>query len=172
MTQLIGPAAIAQSAVAIFFLVAGIAKLAQPKSTSGALGVLRIPDSLRPAVTILLAATELAVGITLLLIHGRAILIVPAIMLITFTAFLARLTYREEATACGCLGDLGSANNSLGLIRNTCLLGLLALAASVPTTITPGAMLGGLQVVLLLIALTEGVHVIGRIHTLRMASRD
>lgn len=171
MIELVDLAAIARSAVAIFFLVAGAAKLAQPTSTSAALGVLRVPPGYRPAVTILLAAGELAVGTAVLLTGGRAILMLPAIMLAAFTGFLAHLASRKEKTACGCLGDLGSANSSLGLIRNLCLLGLLGLAASASTTVTPGAVLGGLQLVLLLVALTEGVHVIGRLRGLRMAPR-
>ncbi|MGH3938531.1 MAG: MauE/DoxX family redox-associated membrane protein, partial [Pseudonocardiaceae bacterium] len=154
----------------IFFLVSGTAKLARPKSTSAALGVLRVPGRYRPVVTVLLAVCELVVGIALLLVDGPAVLILSAIMLVGFTVFLAYLASRSEATACGCLGDLGSANNSLGLIRNASLLGLLAQAASVPGAVTPGAVLGGLQVVLLLIALTEGLYVIGGLRTLRMAS--
>jgi hypothetical protein len=164
-------AAIARSAVGIFFLVAGTAKLARPKSMSAALGVLRVPDSYRPAVTVLLALGELIMGVALLLVGGRAILILPAITLVTFTLFLTYLASRREATACGCLGDLGSANNLLGLIRNVCLLGLLVIATSASADATPGAMLGGLQIVLLLIALTEGLHVIGGLRTLRTASR-
>jgi len=165
--SLVGLAAVARSAVAIFFLVAGVAKLVQPSSTAQAWGVLRLPRRYRSAAAVALALAEMTVGAVLVGLDGRVALIPPAIMLVIFTTFLTYLAYHREGTACGCLGDLGSASNLLGLMRNICLLGLLGVAAGTPAEVTPGAMLVGLQVTLLIIVLTEGLYVIMRIRTLR-----
>lgn len=168
--SLVGLAAVARSAVAIFFLVAGVAKLVRPSPTSRALGVLRLPRRYRFVAAVALALGEITVGAILVGLGGRAALIPPAIMLVIFTTFLGHLAYRRERTACGCLGDLGSASNSLGLIRNICLLGLLGVAAGTSAEVTPAAMLVGLQVTLLLIVLTEGLYVILGLRALREAA--
>lgn len=163
---------IARAAVALLFLLAAAAKLAQPAATSAALGVLRIPDRHRTIVTRLLALVEVAVAASLLLVPSRAALLAPAVMLLGFSGFLGYLASRRATVACGCLGDLGSRSHALGLIRNLCLLALLALAAGGdPVGTTPWSVLGGVQVAVLLIVVTEGGYVVGRLHAQEVADR-
>jgi hypothetical protein len=159
-------ASIARGAVALLFLFAASAKLARPSSTSAALGVLRVPEKYRTGVTRLLAVAEVVIAAALLTIDDRSALLAPAVMLLAFTLFLGYLAYRRSPVACGCLGDLGSQSHRLGLSRNLCLLGLLALAASGdPGGTTLWSVLGGTQVAVLLVLLTEGIYTV---HGLRV----
>jgi hypothetical protein len=164
---------IARAAVALLFLVAASAKLARPESMSAALGVLRVPPGYRTAVTRILALVEAAIAAALFAVDGRAVLLAPTLMLLAFSVFLGQLAYRRSPVACGCLGDLGSHSHRLGLFRNLCLLGLLAVAASGgPGETTLWSVLGGLLVAALLTVLTEGIYVVHGLHALEVASRE
>jgi hypothetical protein len=164
---------IARAAVALLFLLAASAKLVRPASTSAALGVLRIPNRYRTTVTRVLALVEVAVAASLLLVESRTVLLAPAAMLLGFSVFLGHLASRGAAVACGCLGDLGSSSHWLGLSRNLCLLALLAVAAGGdPGGTTPWSVLGGAQVAVLLIVVTEGIYVVRRLHAQEVAYRD
>ena len=163
---------IARAAVALLFLFAASAKLARPASTSAALGVLRIPGEHRTAVTRLLAVVEIAIAGALVAVGSRAVLLAPTVLLVAFSLFLGQLAYRRSPVACGCLGDLGSHSHRLGLSRNACLLGLLAVAAvGDPGGITWWSVLGGALVAALLIVLTEGIYVVHGFRALEVASR-
>ena len=162
---------IARVAVALVFLFAASAKLARPASMSAALAVLRVPRDRRAAVTRLLAVAEVAVAVALLTVQNRAVLLLPAVTLVAFSAFLGYLAYHRSSASCGCLGDLGSQSHWLGLTRNLCLLGLLALAAgSGGGATTPWSAIAGVQVAGLLVLLTEGVYVIHGLRVLEASS--
>lgn len=162
----------ARVAVALVFLFAASAKLARPTSMSAALAVVQVPREYRAAVVRLLAVVEVAVAVALLTVQTRVVLLVPAVTLVAFSAFLGYLAYHRSSAACGCLGDLGSQSHWLGMTRNLCLLGLLALAAgSVGAETTAWSVIAGAQVAGLLVLLTEGVYVIHGLRVLE-ASRD
>lgn len=163
---------IARAAVALLFLFAASAKLARPTSTSAALGVLRVPGAYRAAVTRLLAVVEVAIAGALFVVDSRAVLLAPTVLLVGFSLFLGHLAYRRSPVACGCLGDLGSRSHGLGLSRNLCLLGLVAVAASGdPSGTTLWSVLGGAQAAALLTVLTEGIYVIHGLRALEVAYR-
>jgi len=162
---------IARATVALLFLLAASAKLVRPAATSAALGLLRVPNRYRTIVTRLLALVEVVVAASLLLIESRTALLAAAVMLLGFSVFLGHLAYRRAAVACGCLGDLGSRSHWLGLSRNLCMLALLALAAGGdPGKTTLWSVLGGAQVAVLLIVVTEGIYVVGRLRAQEVAS--
>jgi uncharacterized membrane protein YphA (DoxX/SURF4 family) len=104
---------------------AGIAKLRRPGTTAAGFAALGLPapDTLARAVPVV----ELAVAAALVLVP-RAGAAVALVLLLGFTAVLARVVVRGETVSCGCFGTARREPVSVvDLARN----GLLAVAAAI-----------------------------------------
>ena len=103
--------------------------------------------------------------------RGKAAIAASAAALLAFSAFLTFLATRGSSVPCGCIGDLvGNRGRGVGIARNLCLLGLLALAASQPGDPSAVTLAVGAQVALLLILLSEGLPIIASILALKPRS--
>jgi hypothetical protein len=153
---------VCQSAVAVAFVCAGVLKLAQPSSAGDALKELGVSRALEAPLTFGLGLFELVLGVLLVAIGGPVVMSVAAIVLVAFTAVLARLHRRAPDASCGCLGDLSTPGGHVrGIARNTCLLTLLAVAlVGGSSDVEPLALVAGFQLTLAIVVATEGVPVV------------
>jgi hypothetical protein len=95
----VGPFAIA----AALLVVSGIAKMGQPMATSDALRAAGLPSA--KVLVYLLAAVEIAVGTTAVLIGGWMAAGAVAVIYLGFTGFVVMTKVRgTQAGGCGCLG--------------------------------------------------------------------
>jgi MFS superfamily sulfate permease-like transporter len=146
----------ARGAVGIFFIASGSLKLLRPRSASTAVEVLGLGRRAATAAVVVLALLEVLLGTVLVVSRARVVLVSAVVLLALFSAFLLFLRRAAPSVRCGCLGDLGSGNHALGLVRNALLVGLLALgfAASGDLDLPSLAIAG--QLALLVAVVTEG----------------
>jgi peroxiredoxin len=123
----------ARLALAIVFLVAAVAKLADPAGSRQALIEFGTPVRLVTALKIGLPVTELAVAFALLpvaAVHWAALTAV--LLLAVFTAAIARAIRRGDPPECRCFGQLSrSPVGPRTLVRNALLMAIAALLAAI-----------------------------------------
>jgi hypothetical protein len=151
-----------REAVAIVLVMAALLKFKNPAATEISLGTvtrLSVPVG-RMAVRVL-AVAELAAAAALFGASSRFFMIPTLILLTGFSLFLQRLRRLAPDVACACLGDFGSADHVVGLVRNAAL-GLLLLLAiqSDPTGFDGIALAPATQLAILVVLMPEGVSVL------------
>jgi ABC-type transport system involved in cytochrome bd biosynthesis fused ATPase/permease subunit len=96
---------------AVVLLVSGVAKLRDPDAVDTAFVDLDVPAVLRhPLLRRALPWVEIALGVWLVLATGSALVVVAALTLGLFLAYLwlvVRAVRMPEAVDCGCFGALG-----------------------------------------------------------------
>ncbi|MGB7818476.1 MAG: MauE/DoxX family redox-associated membrane protein [Ornithinibacter sp.] len=136
--------------VSVVLLLSGLAKLRDPDSLERAFTSLEVPSALSaPLVRRLVPWAEIALGVSLLLATGPALVVAAALSLLVFVAYLVlvvRAVRRPEPADCGCFGAIGDSRVSAATVwRNLALVLSAALAV-----------VAGTQGVGLLGALAEG----------------
>lgn len=121
--------------LAVVFAWAGAAKVVAPARTKRTFAALGLPGALATVVPVV----ELGLGAGLVLAPG-AVAWAAVVMLVAFTALLARVVARGEAVACGCFGSARPEPVSfVDLVRNGLLIVVAAAVAIGATTpATPG----------------------------------
>jgi hypothetical protein len=154
--------------VGAFLLVSAGLKLGQPGQPIEALRAVRVPASWRKPVLGLLVVGEAGTAVLLLTRGGWLGPVAAAVMLGALTAFLALIAVRAPSAPCGCLGDLGFGDQTVAFVRNGMLLALLAVGVvsrGAPSLVTVAA---GAELAILVIVLTEGVHLLLRFRAWRV----
>jgi hypothetical protein len=146
----------ARGAVGIFFIVSGSLKLLRPASTSAAVEVLGLGGRAASAGVVILALLELLLGAALVISRAWAILVLAVVLLALFSAFLVFLRRAAPSVRCGCLGELGSGDHTLGLVRNALLVVLLALAYAASGDLDLPSLAIAAQLALFVAVVTEG----------------
>jgi methylamine utilization protein MauE len=129
-----GPFALPLLSCAAVLVVSGVAKLRSPGSLERAMESLRVTGPLagRP-VRVLLPWAEVALGVALLVTTGPVLVVVGALVLVLFAAYLAVVApavRRPEPADCGCFGALGDTRvTNATVVRNVLLV--VAAAATV-----------------------------------------
>ncbi|MFN2608325.1 MAG: MauE/DoxX family redox-associated membrane protein [Acidimicrobiales bacterium] len=112
--------------VAVVFVRAGVAKAVRPQETAVGFSALGVPAA--PAVARAVPAAELALAAALLA-APRAGAVAALLLLVVFSAFLARAVAAGSTAPCNCFGQARAGPVSgLDVARNG-LLALLAVAA-------------------------------------------
>ena len=118
---------------AAVLLVSGVAKLRAPDTVDAAFTSLQVPSALDTAFVRRLSPwVEVALGAWLLLATGPALVVVSAVTLLLFVAYLVlvvRAVGRPEPVDCGCFGALGDSRvTRVTVWRNAALVLSAALA--------------------------------------------
>ncbi|HYJ28199.1 MAG TPA: MauE/DoxX family redox-associated membrane protein [Nocardioides sp.] len=120
---------------AAVLFVSGVAKLRAPETVDAAFSSLEVPKVLdTPFVRRLSPWVEVALGAGLVLATGRALVVVAALTLALFVAYLVlvvRALRRAEPVDCGCFGALGDSEVTTVTVWRNALLVLSALLAVV-----------------------------------------
>lgn len=145
--------------MALFFCASGVAKLLRPTRAAQASGHLGVAFPLQVPSVALLSLVELGVA-AMLLRSGAFPVLSAAILLCGLTIWLLMLRSRAPHASCGCLGELGTGNQAVGVARNFILLVLLGAAASQPSAPQPIALLVGVEFFLTVTLTTEGVSLL------------
>jgi thiol-disulfide isomerase/thioredoxin/uncharacterized membrane protein YphA (DoxX/SURF4 family) len=96
--------------IAGVFVVAGFAKLLDPKGSGAATRAFGMPDRLAGVVALVLPVAEIAIAALLLPARTRWLAAIAAlVLLLAFCAAIARAMARGEAPECHCFGQLHSA---------------------------------------------------------------
>jgi hypothetical protein len=129
-------------ALAAVFLAAALGKLARPAATAGTLADFGLPRPLRRPGAYALPAVELATAALLVPeATARSGAGLALVLLVGFSAAVARLLARGERPACNCFGAVASTPvGPRTLVRN----GGLAAAAAVVLAAGPGAALASI----------------------------
>ncbi|MFN0243989.1 MAG: MauE/DoxX family redox-associated membrane protein [Planctomycetota bacterium] len=129
---------------ATFLAIAGISKLADRARFAGGLGDFGVHSPhARRWISTIVPLVEIAVGAALFIDRASPLSTYAALVLVlVFTALLARARVRQPALRCHCLGGiLRGESGALGIARNVVLiacLALCALRAEVPLAVSPG----------------------------------
>ncbi|HRA27240.1 MauE/DoxX family redox-associated membrane protein [Ornithinibacter sp.] len=118
---------------AVVLLVSGVAKLRDPDAVDTAFVDLDVPAGLRhPLLRRALPWVEIALGVWLVLATGSALVVVAALTLGLFLAYLwlvVRAVRMPEAVDCGCFGALGDTRvTAVTVWRNIALVASAALS--------------------------------------------
>ena len=127
---------------AVLLLVAGIAKLASPSSTVGAMRGAGLPSA--PALVRGLALVEVIVGTTAVLVNGRLPAWGVALCYAGFAVFLTVGMLRGTADSCGCFaGDRARPTPTHVVVD--CVVATVAVAVALGSTSTslPSAVRAG-----------------------------
>jgi hypothetical protein len=124
MSALTGPALVA----AALLVVAGAAKVADPRATAGALRELRLPSSL---VGVRIgAAAEATLGALALVVGGAVWWLAIAVSYLAFAVFVgAALRAGTMVGSCGCFGHEDTPPHPLHMALNLVLAGVTVAAA-------------------------------------------
>jgi uncharacterized membrane protein YphA (DoxX/SURF4 family) len=125
--------------LAAVFVRAGAAKLARPGPTASSFVALGVPAARATARAV--PVVELLVAVALLTVP-RAGAISALVLLVPFTAVLARAVRRGSDTPCNCFGSARAESvSAVDVVRNVLLgaLALVATAAARPVTPATGA---------------------------------
>jgi hypothetical protein len=121
---------LSQLLLSIVFAVAGIAKLADQAGTRRAIGEFGVAPRLAPIGALLLPMAELTVAVLLLTASAPWGGAAAVLILLVFSAAIARSLHRGSAPDCNCFGGLSQAEVGRGtLLRNLILAVLAALVA-------------------------------------------
>lgn len=134
MPAVSGPA----MALVALLLIAGVQKVVDPSSTSGALRAARLPS--RPGLVRLLGGVEAGVAGWWLVAGGPLPAILAAAFYAGFAWFVINALVRKlPISSCGCLGSTETPPTVVHVIMNVTAVAVLLVAA-----MTPVAPLGGL----------------------------
>lgn len=123
-------ALICRVALAVIFVVSGVAKLLDRDGTRQAVAGSGLPAGLVPAVALLLAPAELVVAALLVFDRFAAAgLVLSLLLLLAFTATVAASLLAGRRPACRCFGRIGSAEISPRTLARNVSLALLAVVA-------------------------------------------
>lgn len=134
-TQPAGPlqwiCAASRLALAVVFLYAAIAKIADPADLADSIANYRLlPALLIPWLAVTLPGVELVVGVLLVLgLFTRAAATVVAAMMLAFTVALSQAFIRDLDVECGCFGGSTVADGWV-LLRDAVLLAFALLIAT------------------------------------------
>lgn len=127
------PALTAWLVPAAVLVASGVGKLRHPEGSSEALAALKVPDALnRPWLIRAHPWAEIVLAILLLTLPHPASLVVAAITLTLFTAYLVlvwRVVASGEEVSCACFGSVGSGTvDGWTIARNALLVAVAAVA--------------------------------------------
>lgn len=125
MLELVGPFAIVAGALA----VGGVFKLIDPAPTASMFRSLHLPASL--GLARVSGAVEVVVGTAAVLVGGRVLAGVVAVLFVAFTlAMVVLVRQGEAASSCGCFGKLSSRPTAVHLAADA-IAAAVALAAAI-----------------------------------------
>jgi hypothetical protein len=116
--------------VGLVMLLAGIGKALWPEDTLQVLAIVGVSNTAARALVTLLAATEVAVAIALI-VGWRSYLLygLTAALLVVFVVFLQTLSLIDPTSKCSCFGPLVAewtgGGTTQGIVRNGLLLILI-----------------------------------------------
>jgi hypothetical protein len=123
--------------LSVVLLVSGIAKLKSPGSTDEAFAALQVPVSLSgPLFRRGLPWAEIVLGVLLLVTWGWAHLLVTAVTLALFIAYLilvAKALQRNDGASCNCFGEWSQSQVSGSTLVRNYVLVFVALLAFIAT---------------------------------------
>jgi uncharacterized membrane protein YphA (DoxX/SURF4 family) len=123
---------IVRLAVAALFLVAALAKFPNRQRTRARVRIFGVPERLSGPVALVLPVGELAIAVLIVpAATARLGAVLAAVVLVMFSAAVARLMIRGEAPECHCFGPLHSSSVGPGMLARNLLLAGLALCAAI-----------------------------------------
>jgi putative oxidoreductase len=164
---------VSRCAVGVFFVASAVLKVVAPASVHESLDAFHLTSVWRTPLVVALPAVEITIGGLLVFTGGKVGLIIGGGSVALFSVFLGLLTLRAPGVRCGCLGDLGSGDHALGLVRNL-ILALLVILAWSSTSAAPGplAVIGGVEIAFAVAVLSEGIYVLKGLRVASFESRS
>lgn len=119
------------TAVMILLMIAGIQKIFDPSTTSGALRAARLPSS--PRTVRLLGLLEVGVVTAFLVWGGPAPALFAAILYAGFAWFVLNAIVRKlPISSCGCLGSAETPPTLVHVVMNIAAVVVLVVAVAIP----------------------------------------
>ena len=120
---------IARVALAVVFATAAVAKLVDPARTQESLAGFGVAERFRAPAALVLPLTELALAV-LLVLEPTAVgaAIAAIVLLLAFSAAIARAIRRDERPDCNCFGQLGSRPVGWASLARNAVLAAVAVA--------------------------------------------
>lgn len=114
--------------VAALLLVSGVAKMADPSSTEGALRSVGLPAPRSTGRVI--GVAEIVIGILAVVVGGSAMALLVAAAYLSFAGFIVLALSRKGAvSSCGCLGSADTPPTWAHLVLNVAATAIAAIAA-------------------------------------------
>jgi uncharacterized membrane protein YphA (DoxX/SURF4 family) len=135
-------AAVLRLGLGALLAVAGLFKLRDPAGFAVEIGNYQLMPALAPYLAAALPATEVVVGLALILLPvawRRASAIAAAVLLVAFAVAVSSAYLRGINIACGCFGGGGDAISGLTIARNLGLLAIVGALLALDTSAQPAS---------------------------------